>query len=348
MKTCFVIGAGASYEVGLPTGAELKSEIAEALDIRYTDGYTLSRGDRTIAEAFQEMHRAKNISANELQHAGWRIRDAMPQAISIDNFIDVNGNAPLVKIAAKMAIVSRILAAEQRSKLQHLRDWDRGRRVDMDLAGVADTWFAEFFQVLTENCPPDKLTQRLSDISLVIFNYDRCIERYLAAAFVNYYDLTEEEARAHVDELKIFHPYGQVGQLPKSGVVGVPYGSKVHSRSLVELIELIKTFSESTDVDDETIVSLRRHVLEADRLIFLGFAFHPLNLDLILPREVDRSSSNMRAIYGTAYRMSSDDVEVVKDDLHARFAERISKVQLRTDLVCTELFRQYRRSLSMA
>jgi len=40
-KTLFVVGAGASQEAGLPTGTELKSIIAEKLDITFDHGNPL-------------------------------------------------------------------------------------------------------------------------------------------------------------------------------------------------------------------------------------------------------------------------------------------------------------------
>ena len=90
-----VVGAGASKEVNLPVGAELRTRIATALDIKYYDGYKRSSGDGTIDEAFRELVRETNPQQQDINpflHSSWRIRDAMPQAISIDNFIDSHRN----------------------------------------------------------------------------------------------------------------------------------------------------------------------------------------------------------------------------------------------------------------
>ena len=37
-KTTIVVGAGASAELGMPVGSELKKTIATKLDIRFSDG----------------------------------------------------------------------------------------------------------------------------------------------------------------------------------------------------------------------------------------------------------------------------------------------------------------------
>lgn len=93
-----VIGAGASKEVNLPIGAELKSEIARLLDISFQRVSTQESGDCQITDALRLIaSRAQGKTGNikPLLEMCWRIRDAMPQAISIDNFIDSQSGRPL-------------------------------------------------------------------------------------------------------------------------------------------------------------------------------------------------------------------------------------------------------------
>ena len=89
MKTVFIIGAGASKEVGLPTGEELKEKIIQLLNIRFK----LDRretGDDIITGALFEKVKEKRVQGdiNPYLYEAWHIRDALPQAGSIDNFID--------------------------------------------------------------------------------------------------------------------------------------------------------------------------------------------------------------------------------------------------------------------
>ena len=49
-KTVYVVGAGASYEANLPTGNELKDEIASLLKIKF-DFNTQVSGDYDIQQA---------------------------------------------------------------------------------------------------------------------------------------------------------------------------------------------------------------------------------------------------------------------------------------------------------
>jgi len=107
-KTVFIIGAGGSKEAGLPIGSELKTEIAKALDIRFKDLARMVSGDNCIFEAFFLAKVANDQDPNaplrSLQQAGWHIRDAMPQAISIDNFIDTHSENKHIELCGKLAI----------------------------------------------------------------------------------------------------------------------------------------------------------------------------------------------------------------------------------------------------
>src|SRR5947209_3367094 len=97
-NTVFVLGAGASKEAGLPTGAELKSQIAPRLDFRFDAfQYEPKSGDPAIVAALREvakdrqppeMRGRQQPDINPYIREGHRIREAMVQAISIDNFID--------------------------------------------------------------------------------------------------------------------------------------------------------------------------------------------------------------------------------------------------------------------
>ena len=116
-----VVGAGASKEVDLPLGAELKGTIAKALNIRYENGHRRVSGDGLIDEAFRTL--AKSLPApqtndiNPFLHSSRHIAGAMPQALSIDNFIDSHRGDERIAICGKLAIVRAILDAEKQSKL---------------------------------------------------------------------------------------------------------------------------------------------------------------------------------------------------------------------------------------
>ena len=59
-KTLFVVGAGASNELTLPTGRELADAIAHRLDIKLDNDDSLIDGDRIIYMALQEHMRGED------------------------------------------------------------------------------------------------------------------------------------------------------------------------------------------------------------------------------------------------------------------------------------------------
>ncbi|MCP4585501.1 hypothetical protein, partial [Pseudoalteromonas sp.] len=119
MNTVFVIGAGASKEANLPTGRELKDKISRLLDIRF-DYRQQKHGDYLVVNALRELVKGEDGRSDDINpyiHEAWHIRDALPQAISIDNFIDSQRGNEKIAICGKLAIVRSILEAEKNSIL---------------------------------------------------------------------------------------------------------------------------------------------------------------------------------------------------------------------------------------
>jgi len=343
-----IVGAGASKEVNLPVGAELRTRIAGALNIRYEDGFRRSSGDGAIDEAFRVLARESGQNSpdvNPYLHSSWRIRDAMPQAISIDNFIDSHKHDGRIAICGKLAIARCILLAEAESALFVNR---QNRNPQIDFSGVENTWFNAFFQLLTENCQESEIDQRLSQVAIVSFNYDRCIAHYLHGALQNYYGITSERAGQALSNLRIFHPYGSVGQLPwQNQRDGVEYGSNVGGEKLARVSEGIRTFTEGIDPDHSNIVEIRRTLEHAKKVAFLGFAFHRLNLRLLFPGLADGQQVLNRSTYATGHGISNADGEEIRNELSALGAIFRDRFYFRNDLTCAKLFREFWRSLSL-
>src|SRR5690606_8919930 len=137
------------------------------------------------------------------------------------------------------------------------------------------TWYNSFFQILHENCQADDLDERFGRVAVVSFNYDRCIEHYLHCALRNYYDVTTERATEVMRNMQIFHPYGSVGALPwRIHNGGVVYGANVGADTLISSSKGIRTFTEGIDPSNSDIEYIRAILRDADRIAFLGFAFH--------------------------------------------------------------------------
>jgi hypothetical protein len=136
--TVFVIGAGASAEYGISVGDQLKHKISGLLNFYYDGGY-LSRGDEQIEEWLRRHNQSKTgqyVLSPEHFGSARLISDAMPHALSIDNFIDAHRGNDDIALCAKLGIVKAILLEEGRSRLSGLKNpMDR-----FDFASVSGGW----------------------------------------------------------------------------------------------------------------------------------------------------------------------------------------------------------------
>jgi hypothetical protein len=344
-KTVIVVGAGASQEVNLPIGTGLKNQIANLLHFEVDPRFGRMKGDWIIIEALQHLPNIPIRDPNPYLLAAATIYEAMPQAISIDHFVDAHSGNTYIELCSKLAIVRAILQAEKRSSLY----FDTNR---MNYQQLARTWFAGFMKLLTENCRINDLEDRLKSIVLIIFNYDRCIEHFLYHSLQNYYRINQTEAAKLVNSIEIYHPYGLVGFLPWQlhNTNAVPFGIEPDAGQLLSIAEQIKTFTEGTDMSASPISKIRKCMFEAEILVFLGFAFHRLNLELLTPA-ADNSSSSRRGRYsyfGTALGISDSDCDVIKDEIARLNRLDPIRAHLRPDLKCAQLFDEYWRSLSLS
>lgn len=337
--------------MGLPVGSELKTRIAEVLGISFDDLDARVIRDKRIFQALRESvssassPHAQSKRLQSFLEAGWRIHDAMPQAISIDNFIDTHSDNEDIEFCGKLAIVRTILEAEAKSALTIDRKQGNSR---LRFEELTETWFNKFFQRLSENCKRADLKNRLKSVALIIFNYDRCIEHFLYYAFQNYYSMSSSESAELLQGLEVYHPYGMVGSLPwQSTDNAIEFGSEPNWRQLLLLAQQIKTFAEGTDEHSSEVNSIRSNMKTAQRLVFLGFAFHKLNLEILLPVGANYTSCpDGRCVLATAHRISDSDVRVISDDLAARGVLSARDIQIRNNLTCNGLFEEYSRTIS--
>lgn len=341
-KTLFIVGAGASCEVGLPAGNELKLKIARHLDIRFEDGFRQDSGSFKIVEALKEHLRRQGFpqDINPYLASAWRIRDAAPQAISIDNFLDGHQGDKQIELCGKLGITQAILEAEKSSKLYV----DFRNRSHFEFRALAETWYTSFFQLLTESVPKANIASLFENTSFIVFNYDRCIEHFLAISLQNYYGISDTEAQEITKKLAILHPYGLVGNLPWQREA-IPFGAEVAPHLMLTISSQIKTFTERV-TDEAALAAIRQQVQEAETIVFLGFAFHELNMQLLKPETTSRA----KRVFATAWGISPSDCAVVSNDILAMLGRpsKETNIEVPGPLKCVGLFNEYWRALSRA
>lgn len=347
-RTVYIVGAGASYEAGLPTGKELKMEIARILNMKNDYGETIS-GDGDIRKAIQ-FHAVRIDSSHSLYQKYLseclHISVNMPLAISIDNFIDSQKGNEILALCGKLAIIKSILTAEKRSKVNFFNP-NQPRKINFSV--LEGTWYLSFFKTLTEQLSIHDLKERFKKVTLIIFNYDRCLEHFLYFALMSYYRISDKEAAEIIENLTIIHPYGVVGYLDwqnkNNGSVNIDFGGELHYMQLIKYASEIRTFTEGAHSD--YMPQLKQNMQNAERLIFLGFAFHHLNMELIGSEEGDGGYENQVNIdcYATTYEMSKSDQDLVKKSILHLYKDT-QKVKIYIEnTTCNRLFLDYSRSL---
>ncbi len=343
-----VLGAGASKEVGLPLGGELTKQIASVLSFRERENGDSDLANLRIRQALSQLvqvPQGQPQDMNLLMRACGVIKDAMPLARSIDNFIDCHRSDKQIAICGKLAIASCILEAERMSGLMV----DRSNIYNTILfESLESSWFTAFFNLLTDRCDKNEVADNFRRVAIISFNYDRCIEHFLHAALQRLYRESPEWATEVMKALDIYHPYGRVGALPWMAQSGeIEYGAVPNGPQLLGISRQLLTFTEGTDARKSDIECIRRDIAGAERLAFLGFAFHELNLELLFDGRFGINEHCHRPIFATAFGISEANVEAIKRELAKRSKRRRDQYFIRTDIKCAGLFHEFGRSLSL-
>lgn len=278
-NTVFVVGAGASKELGLPVGAELADQILGLCDLKFDDwGRPANRGTSHILSALKSQSEDNAQTVSSWRLAMSDIAKALPFKDSIDAVIDQFYDRPEVAQIGKYMIASLILSAEARSALKSI-DGPVDRPVFSQTQG---TWLHSFARMLFERLRKDDLSALGTNVSIICFNYDRCIERYISHAIAEAYGCSLEEAIGFASKIKIVHAYGSLGPLPGWPGEGpscqtVPFGGG--NVSPWKVSENLQTFSES--VDGDTDEAIKNIILNGEQYVYLGLSFGRQNMELL-------------------------------------------------------------------
>jgi hypothetical protein len=243
-----------------------------------------------------------------------------------------------------LAIVRTVLWCEGQSSIWVDRRGPVLTTIDFERKENRESWASAFATGLFSGCGVDQLADRLSNLVLIVFNYDRCVEHYLFRSLVNYYEIGHDRAAELMRHIPIYHPYGKIGNLPwENREPSIEFGSEVRATELLTLAEGIYTFSES--VGSALEAEIREHVATCEKLIFLGFAFHKQNMELL---KASKPSLHAHSCYATALGFSSPDISEITKDIASLFApgshSGLEPFEVE-DLSCADLLREYSRSL---
>lgn len=126
----------------------------------------------------------------------------------------------------------------------------------------------------------------------------------------------------------------------------VAFGAQLYSDELLRSAKSIKTFTESTEDTEYEITAIRECVAKAKALVYLGFAFHPLNMKLLYgtahPPEKGRSCD----VFATAYGISDSNAYQIAHDLTVMGGYQSQQVRLHQNLKANSLVSEYSRLLA--
>jgi hypothetical protein len=185
------------------------------------------------------------------------------------------------------------------------------------------------------------------NVAFIVFNYDRCIEHFLFVALQQLYAIDHTMAANLLSKLCIIHPYGVVAELPFKTRDGISFGGPAdgYDAPYLTLSNRIRTYSEQIE-DPAELNAIREQVAAAEKIVFLGFAFHDQNLRMLQPeKEMVR-----KPIFGTAFGMSNSDLSVIGAQLLSFYDEKSrltmpNKILLESEHKCSDVFDFYSKSL---
>lgn len=203
----FVIGAGASAELGLPTGTDMKARIALSHNFNRDQSGNLI-GNRTIFDMLGA--RFGQESAIRQQQAT-ELATRITEFESIDEALHWFSAQPDPVAIGKAAIVWEILQAEHSSKLFNAQNPEMIREINYN-----DTWVSYFLSMLVSSLRREQTTDLFRNVTIINFNYDRTIEHFLFSRLQTNFGLNREEAGKALSALNadMIRPYGSVGPLP--------------------------------------------------------------------------------------------------------------------------------------
>ena len=228
-KTVFIVGAGASNEVGLPIGNGLVEKIAKKLDYKIVQGSLRSDlGDEDILDVVQQ-YASDRPAIDSYLAAALRISKGVDYSNSIDTFLDAHRDDAKIQKLGKLAIAKTILEEEQKSSLY----MEQGMvQIFENVDRVKKSWFVRLFKGLADGIRRNEISRIFERVSFVVFNYDRCIEHFLYHALRNLYGIDNREACDVLKRLVILHAYGSIADLPWQSSKGIPFGFRANRSNL--------------------------------------------------------------------------------------------------------------------
>jgi hypothetical protein len=309
-KTVFILGAGASKPYGYPTGRELRKENCKdfCADIN-------NIGDSVYNDPLQNFTQTFFNSSIS----------------SIDLFLSKN---PRYERFGKIAIVQRILKAEINSNFAE--DIDQN-----------EDWYFYLFNKLLGSTPKKDCFEEfnISDYSFITFNYDRSLEYFLCNSLIHAYSESPvDQILFHINKLKIWHIYGQIAHLSwQKGDFKWDYRFPrvkpdfSYCDLLSNNIKVIHDFDRPTD----EIEIIKKEIIAAQRIIFLGFGFAEENLMVLNLPDILRQNKTSRYICSSSIGLLKNEQTKIRNTFSDCTSKSSGFIFAPSEDNCLKILREY-------
>lgn len=334
-RTTFILGAGASKELGFPLGTMLAELIGQRVET--SDNGLQVTGPGT--ELLRALHSKIPLRDAELFETVTRLKRGIFYSKSIDDFLQQHQDNQAVVLLGKLAIARELLAAEATSILRRTGPPD-----NISNSLLAGSWLIDLARMILRGQTRSTVQSLFENTRFISFNYDRSLERFFVHAITEALSLNADEVWPIVKGAKIFHAYGSLGNLPgESQKDTVAYGAeRLDGQALVRIADRISTYSET--VSDSSLLNGIKGAMDwAEQIVFLGFGFHEQNMLLLKPDE----GLSRKTVIGTVKDMSPVAIQTASSLIYSLFDTNVvSEPEVRRELAlhnegCAEFFRTY-------
>jgi len=250
--TVLILGAGASADYGFPTGRKLLLDICE--DAIGPNG-----------KLFFFLTGYLNVYPGDIEKFRQALRNS--SAPSVDLFLE---QRPEFEKIGKLAIAVTLIPLED---------------YEAFVPNKKPRWYETLFHLMVEGG-----TFEENKLSVITFNYDRSLEAFFFQALQNLFGLNPDQAEDRLRKIQILHLYGDLGDSLRPDNVKRGYHPELRGDQVTEAANRLKIIHEAKPgAEFDTAQNLLRH---ASEVIFLGFGFHPVNVQRLRLEEAKESHEN--------------------------------------------------------
>lgn len=281
LPTTLILGAGASVPYGYPTGEVLRSsiiELATAIGVRPKAGTTSVNGkyvNTDLVSSARELFGDKATFPDKELYDNKELHKEFVTAFSgdkssstIDRFL--YDHSDFAEIGRYYAVLALLICQYHAQVAQKSLPYPR--IVDASNESKNDDWYASLVGRLRPGCDSKDALESNNNLQILTFNYDRSLDLYLEHHLAN----TQRHKGADWTKVvQIEHLYGELPAAPMDtnsiNLKGLPLHAW-NNRSKIRLI------GERTEAGRS---KLHSHMINAKRIVFIGFGFDEDNIELL-------------------------------------------------------------------